>query len=63
MTLRAFALALAVALALPAIVGAARMALAARDPDETAARRRLEALWVAVPVVLLTALVALSVAA
>lgn len=63
MTLRVLAFALAVALALPAIVGAARMALAARDPDEPPARRRLEALWVAVPVVLLAALVALSVAA
>ncbi len=59
MTLRVLALALAVALAVPAIAGAARMALAARDRDEPPARRRLEALWVAVPVALLAALVAL----
>jgi heme/copper-type cytochrome/quinol oxidase subunit 2 len=63
MTLRVLALVLAVALAVPAVVGIARTALAGRDRDAGPARRRLEALWVAVPIALLAVLVAFAVAA
>ena len=63
MTLRVLALLLAVALAVPAVVAIARMALAGRDRDASPARRRLEALWVVVPIALLVALLALSAAA
>ena len=63
MTLRVLALLLAVALAVPAVVAIARMALAGRDRDAAPARRRLEALWVVVPIALLVALLALSAAA
>jgi heme/copper-type cytochrome/quinol oxidase subunit 2 len=63
MTLRVLALALAVALAIPAILLAARTAFAGRDRGDTPARRRLEALWIAVPVVLLVALIAVAVSA
>ena len=63
MTLRVLALVLAVALAVPAVVAIARMALAGRDRDAAPARRRLEALWVVVPIALLVALLALSAAA
>jgi hypothetical protein len=63
MTLRVLALALAVALAVPAIVAIARTALAGRDRDAPPARRRLDALWVVVPIALLAALVALAAAA
>ena len=60
MTLRVLALLLAVALAVPAVVAIARMALAGRDRDAAPARRRLEALWVVVPIALLVVLLALS---
>jgi len=63
MTLRVLALVLAVALAVPAVVGIARMAVAGRDRDVSPGRRRLEALWVAVPIALLAVLVAFAVAA
>ena len=63
MTLRVLALLLAAALAVPAVVAIARMALAGRDRDAAPARRRLEALWVVVPIALLVALLALSAAA
>lgn len=63
MTLRVLALALALALAVPAIVAIARTALAGRDRDAPPARRRLDALWVALPIVLLAVLGALAVAA
>jgi hypothetical protein len=63
MTLRVLALVLAVALAVPAVVAIARMAVAGRDRDAPPARRRLDALWVVVPIALLAALVAFSVAA
>jgi heme/copper-type cytochrome/quinol oxidase subunit 2 len=63
MTLRVLALALAVALAVPAILLAARTALVGRDRGDTPARRRLEALWVAVPVALVVALIAVAAAA
>jgi heme/copper-type cytochrome/quinol oxidase subunit 2 len=63
MTLRVLALVLAVALAVPAVVAIARMAVAGRDRDAAPARRRLEALWVVVPIALLAALLVLSVAA
>ena len=63
MTLRVLALLLAVALAVPAVVALARMARAGRDRDAAPARRRLEALWVVVPIALLVALLALSAAA
>ena len=63
MTLRVLALVLGVALAVPAVVAIARMALAGRDRDAAPARRRLEALWVVVPIALLVALLALSAAA
>ena len=63
MTLRVLALVLAVALALPAIVVLARSAVAGRDRGGTPAHRRLEALWVAVPIALLGVLVGFAVAA
>jgi heme/copper-type cytochrome/quinol oxidase subunit 2 len=63
MTLRVLALVLAVALASPAIAVLARSAVAGRDRDGTRAHRRLEALWVVVPIALLAALVGLAVAA
>jgi heme/copper-type cytochrome/quinol oxidase subunit 2 len=63
MTLRVLALLLAAALAVPAVVAIARTALAGRDRDAPPARRRLEALWVIVPIALLVALLALSAAA
>ncbi len=63
MTLRVLALALAVALAVPAVVAIARMALAGRERDAPPARRRLEALWVVLPIALLAALLAFAVAA
>jgi heme/copper-type cytochrome/quinol oxidase subunit 2 len=63
MTLRVLALVLAVALAVPAVVAIARMAVAGRDRDAAPARRRLEALWVAVPIALLAVLLAFAVAA
>jgi heme/copper-type cytochrome/quinol oxidase subunit 2 len=63
MTLRVLALVLALALAVPAIVAIARTTTAGRDRDASPARRRLEALWVIVPIALLAALVAFSVAA
>ena len=63
MTLRVLALLLAAALAVPAVVAIARMALAGRDRHAAPARRRLEALWVVVPIALLVALLALSAAA
>jgi heme/copper-type cytochrome/quinol oxidase subunit 2 len=63
MTLRVLALVLAVALAVPAVVAIARMAVAGRDRDAAPARRRLDALWAVVPIALLAALVAFAVAA
>jgi heme/copper-type cytochrome/quinol oxidase subunit 2 len=60
MTLRIFSLALIIALALPATVGILRVARRAREPQDTAGRRRLEALWVVVPVALLAALIVLA---
>ncbi len=63
MTLRVLALVLAVALAVPAVVAIARTALAGRDRDAAPARRRLDALWVVVPIAMLAALVALAAAA
>jgi heme/copper-type cytochrome/quinol oxidase subunit 2 len=63
MTLRILALALVVVLALPATVGILRIARQAREPGGTAGRRRLEALWTLVPVVLLGALIVLAAAA
>jgi heme/copper-type cytochrome/quinol oxidase subunit 2 len=63
MTLRVLALILAAALAVPAVLALARMAVAGRDRGGTPAHRRLEALWVAVPIALLAALVGFAVAA
>jgi heme/copper-type cytochrome/quinol oxidase subunit 2 len=63
MTLRLVALSLALVLAVPATIAILRAARGAREPAAALARRRLEALWVAVPVVLLAALIALSAAA
>jgi hypothetical protein len=63
MTLRVLALVLAAALAVPAAVAIARMAVAGRDRDAPPARRRLEALWAIVPIALLAVLIAFSVAA
>jgi heme/copper-type cytochrome/quinol oxidase subunit 2 len=63
MTLRVLALVLAVALALPAIVALARSAAGGRDRGGSPAHRRLEAVWVAVPVVLVAALVGFAVVA
>ena len=60
MTLRTLSLALIIVLALPATVGILRLARQAREPGDTAGRRRLEALWVVVPVVLLAALILLA---
>ena len=60
MTLRILSLALIITLALPATVGILRLARQAREPEDTAGRRRLEALWAVVPVVLLAALIALA---
>ena len=60
MTLRILSLALIITLALPATVGILRIARQAREPGDTAGRRRLEALWVVVPVALLAALIALA---
>lgn len=60
MTLRFLALALVVVLALPATLGILRAARRAGEPGDTPGRRRLEAVWAIVPVVLLVALVALS---
>ena len=63
MTLRVLALVLAVALAVPAVVAIARLAVAGRARDAAPARRRLDALWAVVPIALLAALVAFAVAA
>jgi heme/copper-type cytochrome/quinol oxidase subunit 2 len=63
MTLRVLALALAVALAVPAVVAIARTALAGRDRAAAPARRRLDALWVVVPIAMLAALLVLAAAA
>ena len=64
MTLRVLALVLAVALALPR---SSSLAAARPSPGATAAaparHRRLEALWVVVPIALLAALVGFAVAA
>lgn len=60
MTLRILSLALILVLALPATLGILRIARQAREPGDTAGRRRLEALWVVVPVALLATLVALA---
>ena len=60
MTLHIFSLVLIITLALPATVGILRIARQAREPGDTASRRRLEALWVVVPVALLAALIALA---
>jgi heme/copper-type cytochrome/quinol oxidase subunit 2 len=60
MTLHIFSLVLIITLALPATVGILRIARQAREPGDTAGRRRLEALWVVVPVALLAALIALA---
>lgn len=62
MTLRLLALAMVIVLALPAVVLLLRRG-AASDEGEPASTTRLDAIWLAVPVVLLAALVALSVAA
>src|SRR5262245_19325502 len=63
MTLRVLALLLAVALAVPAVVAIARAALAGRDRDAAPARRRLDALWVVVPIAMLAAFLILAAAA
>jgi len=63
MTLRLVALALAVALAIPAALLLLRPGRAGADGTEAPARRRLDALWAAVPILLLTALIALAAAA
>jgi heme/copper-type cytochrome/quinol oxidase subunit 2 len=60
MTLRVLALVLAVALAVPAAVALARAALAGRDRDAAPARRRLDALWVVVPIAMLAAFLVLA---
>ncbi len=62
MTLRLVALAMVIVLALPAVVLLLRRG-APSGEDEPASTTRLDAVWLAVPVVLLAALVALSVAA
>jgi hypothetical protein len=51
---------LAVALAVPAAVALARAALAGRDRDAAPARRRLDALWVVVPIAMLAAFLVLA---
>ncbi|MDX6556240.1 MAG: hypothetical protein QOD86_2435 [Miltoncostaeaceae bacterium] len=60
MTLRWLALALAVVLAVPAVAVILRTARAGVDESRGPAARRVEALWVALPLVLLAALIALS---
>jgi hypothetical protein len=63
MTLRFLALALAIALAVPASLAILRGARGSRDDGEPPARRRLETLWIVSPVVLLAGLIALAAAA
>jgi heme/copper-type cytochrome/quinol oxidase subunit 2 len=63
MTLRLVALALAVALAIPAALILLRPGRAAADRTGPPARRRLDLVWAAVPIVLLAALIALTAAA
>lgn len=63
MTLRLVALALAVALAIPAALALLRPGRAAADGAEPPARRRLDAVWALVPIALLAALIALAAAA
>ena len=60
MTLRWLALALAVVLAVPAAALILRTARAGVDETRGRAARRVEALWVALPLALLAALIALS---
>jgi heme/copper-type cytochrome/quinol oxidase subunit 2 len=63
MTLRLLALSLVLVLALPATFAILRTARAGREPDPAPGRRWLEAIWIAAPVLLLGALIALSVVA
>ena len=63
MTLRLVALALAVALAIPAALILLRPGRAGDDGSAPPARRRLDVVWAAVPIVLLTVLIALAAAA
>ena len=63
MTLRLVALALAVALAIPAALVLLRPGRAGADRPDPPARRRLDVVWAAVPIVLLTALIVLAAAA
>jgi len=60
MTLRWLALALAVVLAVPAAALILRTSRAGVDEARGKAGRRVEALWVALPLALLAALIALS---
>ena len=63
MTLRIVALALAVALAIPAALVLLRPGRADPDRSDPPVRRRLDVVWAAVPIVLLTALIVLAAAA
>ena len=63
MTLRLVALVLAVALAVPAALILLRPGRAGADGADPPARRRLDVVWAAVPIVLLAALIALAAAA
>lgn len=61
--MRDLAIVLALTLALPAVALILRDAIAADDRSARPAARAMHALWTAVPVALLVALVALAVAA
>ncbi|MGD9696471.1 MAG: hypothetical protein AB7V42_12530 [Thermoleophilia bacterium] len=63
MTLRTAALVLAVVLSVPAVVAILAMSRGTAGEDATPGRRRLNALWVATPIVLLAGLIVLSAAA
>ena len=63
MSMRMVALVLAALLAVPAIVIVLRQPRAAEGERGSAAHRGLEALWVAVPLVLLAVLIGFSAAA
>ena len=63
MTLRLLALAMVIVLALPAVVLLLRRGDAPDDPEGPSTTTRLDGLWLVVPIALLVALVAMSVAA
>jgi len=62
-TLRMLALAMVIVLALPAVVLLLRRGSAADDPEGPSTTTRLDAVWLVVPIALLVALIAFSIAA